>query len=244
MIFLIFFALQCSPPSNFEVIHPIIESPPKENTTITAIAERVKQSESGFILFSETEEILWVRAYVISSDEGGNFYKEIYLQDKTEKAAVGMRILLDKTALYTHYGLGEKIIIRLNGLGAGYHRGVLSIGSYQVDGIASLTETQISSHIIRTDTIEELVPESTPINSIVSQTVGTLIELENVQFGKGEINKTFSGEAFDTFDGERRLVSCDDQQSLFLSTSNYSKFKSVVLDSLSGTISGILTRDY
>ena len=244
MIFLILFALQCSPPSNFEVIPPIIESPPKENTTITAIAERVKQSESGFILFSETEEILWVRAYVISSDEGGNFYKEIYLQDKTEKAAVGMRILLDKTALYTHYGLGEKIIIRLNGIGAGYHRGVLSIGSYQVDGIASLTETQISSHIIRTDTIEELVPESTPINSIVSQTVGTLIELENVQFGKGEINKTFSGEAFDTFDGERRLVSCDDQQSLFLSTSNYSKFKSVVLDSLSGTISGILTRDY
>ena len=102
-----------------------------------------------------------------------------------------MHFLLDKTALYTHYGLGEKIIIRLNGIGAGYHRGVLSIGSYQVDGIASLTETQISSHIIPTDTIEELVPESTPINSIVSQTVGTLIELENVQFGKGEINKTF-----------------------------------------------------
>ena len=31
MIFLILFALQCSPPSNFEVIPPIIESPPKEN---------------------------------------------------------------------------------------------------------------------------------------------------------------------------------------------------------------------
>lgn len=234
----------CSPPVQFEIIPHQNETPPATNTSLQAIAERVKQSESGFVRFSETETPLWAAGYVISSDTGGNFYKELYLQDKPKNAALGMRLLLDQTALHTRFGVGEKLLFKLNGLGAGYHQGVLSLGGYRADGIGSISESQMEAHLIRTDQKADIQPEPVAIADISPVHVGKLIALDAVQFGKGELDKTFAGEAYDTYDGERRLVSCIDQNSLFLSSSSFAKFKSVVIDSLSGNCWGVLTRDY
>ena len=234
----------CSPPTEFEVLPLSIPDLPQENTSFKAIAARVNQSENGFVRFNETETTLWTSGYVTSSDAGGNFYKELYVQDKPNNPTLGLRLQLDQTALHTRYGVGEKIIIKLNGLGAGYHQGILSLGTYQADGIAALSETKLQTHLLRTANLEEIVPNKINLRDLHDQLVGHYIQLENVQFGRGEIHKTFAGESFDTYDGERRLVDCEEQHSLFLSSSSFSSFKSVVLDSLSGSISGILTRDY
>ena len=61
---------------------------------------------------------------------------------------------------------------------------------------------------------------------------------------KSEQGKTFAGETFDTFDGERWLVDCESFHSVILSSSTFSKFKSVITDGLSGSVNGIHTRDY
>ena len=55
---------------------------PKANTSIQAVWERVKQSETGFVLFEKSETDLWLEGIVTSSDATGNFYKELYLQDQ------------------------------------------------------------------------------------------------------------------------------------------------------------------
>ena len=54
---------------------------PVATTSLQAVWERVQQSEFGFVEFSREEDSLWVAAFVTSSDEGGNFYKELFVQD-------------------------------------------------------------------------------------------------------------------------------------------------------------------
>ena len=61
---------------------------------------------------------------------------------------------------------------------------------------------------------------------------------------KSEQGKTFAVETFDTLDGERWLVDCESFHSVILSSSTFSKFKSVITDGLSGSVNGIHTRDY
>ena len=74
-----------------EELSPVFlsESLPATNTSLEAVRSRVLQSENGFELFSTEEDSLWLHAYVISSDEGGNFYKELYVQDQPESPTIG-----------------------------------------------------------------------------------------------------------------------------------------------------------
>ena len=74
--------------------------------------------------------------------------------------------------------------------------------------------------------------------------IGQWIRLSNVQLSSAELGRTFAGEAFDNFDGERNLVSCDNYSSLWLSCSTFSDFKSILLPGGTGSVQGVLTRDY
>jgi len=70
---------------------------PKPNTSIEAIWERFRGSEMGFVYFSKEEYSLWVEAFVSSSDESGNFYKEIYIQDNPTNTEFALRFLINQT---------------------------------------------------------------------------------------------------------------------------------------------------
>lgn len=202
----------------------IMDSPPESNTTLTAVAERVAQSETGFVLFNTDETDLWVEGVVSSSDAGGNFYKELFLQDSPENPITGLRLLLDEQKLHATFPIGQKLRIKLNGLGAGIFRGILSLGSYQPDGVAPLETYRMDQHLIRVDEISTIVPKDLSLSELSPRKLGKWIRVHSIQFDRSEVGHTFSGEAFDRFDGERRLVDCNDQLSLWLSTSTYAAF--------------------
>ena len=122
------FFIECSLPIEYPVPKSIALELPKENTSIQSVWERVQQSESGFIRYEEEENELWLTGYVSSSDAMGNFYKEVYIQDHYQNPKRGLRLLLDQTALHNFIPVGMKVWVRLNGLGAGTHQGVLSLG--------------------------------------------------------------------------------------------------------------------
>lgn len=214
------------------------------NTTIQAVWERTQQSPTGFFYFDQNEDSLWLSGYISSSDASGNFYKELYIQDKQEQPTRAIRLLLDQTALYSLYPMGMKIFVLLNGLGVGHEKGVLSLGSYEADGVSALPLPLIDTHIRRTEEIVALQPVNYSPSDLTNESLGQYIQLNGIQFAASELGKTYSAEAFDQFEGERRLVSCADFSALILSSSRYSKFKSIVIDSSSGSIKGIHTRDY
>lgn len=228
-----------TPPLLVESVHD-----PETTTSIQGVWERVQQSETGFVRFSQEEADLWTEGIVISSDAGGNFYKELYVQDLKQNAKRALRLLLDRRGLHSLYPPGRKILIRLNGLGAGMHNGVLSLGAYRPDGVGALPDPLIDDHIIRTAATVPLQPQPIDLAQIHPDDVGKWVVLEGVQFARDALGKTYAGEAFDTFDGERRLVRCTDQRAIFLSSSAFAAFKSLIVDSLSGAVKGVLTRDY
>ena len=238
------FFIECSLPIEYPVPKSIALELPKENTSIQSVWERVQQSESGFIRYEEEENELWLTGYVSSSDAMGNFYKEVYIQDHDQNPKRGLRLLLDQTALHNFIPVGMKVWVRLNGLGAGTHQGVLSLGGYQADGVAPIPRPLIEEHLFRSEEIHELTPLVLSIAKLSEDWNGLWVEIQGVQFAQSELGKSFSAEAFDTFDGERWLVSCEDFRSLIVSTSPFSKFKSVLVNPGSGTLSGIITRDY
>ena len=218
--------------------------PPEVNTTIQSVYQRVSQSETKFIEYGEQEIDLWLEGYVSSSDEGGNFYKEVYLQDAPENPQSAVRLLLDQTAIHNLYPIGRKLYVKLNGLGAGLHRGVLTLGVYNADGIENLPRHLIEEHLIRSGEDFEIQPRGADVADFSPEMVGQWVRLEDVQFTDSEAGRTFAAQAHDQFDGERRLLHCKSHHNVWVSTSTFSKFKSVVIPKQAGTLDGILTRDY
>ncbi len=229
-----------------EELSPVFlsESLPAANTSLEAVRSRVLQSENGFDLFSTEEDSLWLHAYVISSDEGGNFYKELYVQDQPESPTVGARILLDRTALSDVFLPGRKVAILLNGLGAGFKSNVLTIGEYQGNDIGEVAQFLIDAHCQLTDSLHLMIPKEVHLASLKDEDIGQWVQINEVQFALDAVGKTFSGEAFDEFDGERRLTQCSDQRSILMSTSTFADYKSIVLPDSAGTICGVLTKDF
>ena len=65
------------------------------------------------------DEIFIVEAVVVSTDEGGNFYKSMVVQDETG----AIEIQLDMNGLFNLYPVGQKVIIDCRGLIVGdYNR--------------------------------------------------------------------------------------------------------------------------
>lgn len=169
----------------------------------------------------------WLSGYVVSDDRAGNFYKELYVQDQAENSTKALRLILNQTALYTQFPVGQKITVRLNGLGAGKQNGVLSLGSYRPQGVGSIANHLPPGIVQRTAEQAVLVPKSIIASEVNEAMLGQWVQLENLQLLKSETAKTFAGEAFDRFNGERPLRSCSDGRSLWLSSSVFADFKSV-----------------
>ena len=217
---------------------------PRANTSIQALFHRVRQDETSFLRLEENEDTLWLEGYVSSSDAGGNFYKEVYLKDAPKNPQSALRVLMDQTDIHNFLPVGRKVYLRLNGLGAGWDKGILTLGLYNADGIEHLAHHLIDDHLIRTNEDFEIQPMIVSVSDFEEEMVGKWIQLEGVQFSNAEIGRTFAGQAFDQFDGERRLLHCKTHHNVWLSTSTFSKFKSVVVPEKGGNLKGILTRDY
>ena len=60
---------------------------------------------------------------------------------------------------------------------------------------------------------------------------------------KSRSRKNIFGEAFDEFEN-LRLVQCKDQRSIFMSTSTFADYKSLILPLAAGNVAGLLTLDF
>lgn len=73
--------------------------------------------------FDITENII-IAGKVTTSDETGNFYKNMFIQDETG----GIELRIGKSGLYNDYKLGQTIYVRANGLRMGSYGGMVNLG--------------------------------------------------------------------------------------------------------------------
>ncbi|WP_455170025.1 DUF5689 domain-containing protein [Aegicerativicinus sediminis] len=246
-LFLSFVLQGCIGNDDFEIPNTEFEDPNIPQSKITDI-DAVKGLYFQNMAITQIQSEMYMEGYVISSDAGGNFFKQLILQDKPENPTCGIVIEIDLNPLYTYFDIGRKVYVKLQGLYVGLENGVVKLGKSENNGIARISFSELDNYILRTPTIANITPKDLNITQFSEEFENTFVRLSNVQFNRFEISeenpKTFASEDGDQFDGERVLESCLTNSATILSTSTFSNFKSLKLPSGKGTVDGILTRDF
>jgi hypothetical protein len=204
--------------------------------------------ETTIFTYEFETQALYMVGYVVSSDEAGNFFEEIIVQDQPENPSIGIKILLDVTPLSIRYDQGRKIYLQLNGLSTGITNGVLTVGlrnGNTVDNIPSSLENDL---IQRSPEVDSIIPLPINIDDFEDDKTNLYVRLEEVQFNRnlvlGERPLTYASESFDEFDGNRLLESCSSNERTILSTSTFADFKALSLPSGRGALNAVLTKDF
>jgi len=217
-----------------------------EYTELT-IAELKNQFSTGAA--NQILSKVYVKGYVVSSDESGNFYKEFYIQDDPTNPTAGIKIVLNMSDTFAKYNFGREVYINLEGLFVGEtnsYDGVIALGGSE-DGseIGSISVNQIINQVFRSKNTMTISP--LPINvALVNNThVGMFIQLDNMEF-----TASLEGESYvnsdDSFDSPRIMQSCEGigYKNFILETSTFADFKNFILPTGNGVISGMITKDY
>lgn len=174
-----------------------------------------------------------IQGIVNSTDESGNIYKTIYIQDNTG----GIQIAIDKTSLYTTFKVGQRVFIKLTGLYMGNYGGITQIGYIYGGQIGRMPEVLMDAHIFR-DSLPGAEP--TPIDKALGALSPTeysmLVKIRNVHFV--DVDSVFSGTLATT---DRIIMDSLESSQMVVRTSNYANFRNNLIPSGKGTLIGVLS---
>ncbi|WP_337968067.1 DUF5689 domain-containing protein [uncultured Flavobacterium sp.] len=193
-----------------------------------------------------------IEAYVVSSDQEGNFFKAISFQtlatDKTP--AIGFSIPVDVSNSYIDFRIGNKVYIKLKNQFTDLYFEGLRIGSLYVSNAGDPTIGRVSqndyknvlnasctiideSQLVQTVSIEEALNESK---------LNTLIELINVQFTEAAIGRHYFEESNNVGGSTNWNLRDKTGNQIIFRTSGYASFADHFVPEGSGKVRGILTK--
>lgn len=164
---------------------PVLELPTVEaNSTIAQIQALHTIGEEDRLI---SDDII-IRATVVSSDEAGNFFRNMFVEDATG----GLEIRLNRTGLFNEFPRGSDVFLKLQGLYVGDFAGI-----YQINGSPenAVEEARVPDVISSAGPAADLNPNMITINQINASLVGTLVTLNNVQFSSESVGDEYSDAA-------------------------------------------------
>jgi len=179
------------------------------------------------------QDTIIIKGKVISSDEEGNIYKTLYIQDHTG----GIMIALDRTNLYTTFRPGQRIYVKCKGLFLGNYGGIIQLGYKYNNTIGRIPNAIIDNHIFR-DSLPGTIPTplSREITTITGNDLCMLVKIDNLYFE--EIGVEFAPQSASATD--RKLLDLNGN-SIILRTSKYASFASNKTPKGKGSIRAILS---
>ncbi len=206
----------------------------KPNTTFQNVYDLYQGSTKKIL------EDLVLEGYVISSDESGNFFNTIHIQDKASNPTTGIQIEVDLRDSYLRFSPGDKVYIHLKGLYLGRTKAIFKLGSaYTSFGnfiVGRIPTHAIGKHFEKSCEKESvIVPFVSTIEDLEFQHANTLVTIENIEFSEEELGGSY---AVAEEMSKRILIDCNDQQLLLLN-SGYADFSQEILPEGMGTITGI-----
>lgn len=233
---------------NFERPPMVIpEATMEANTTIAELKTQFYNDGSNYAVEVGTRQDgshYIIEGYVTTSDESGNYFKQVVIQDATSAVQIG----IDAYDLYESYQIGQKIVLDVTGLYVGTYGKLFQIGAAPASGYPSrISEDAIAEHaqvagLASDDNVAPTVVSIADLNAMApSSTAGLewqnrLITIEGVTFanaGKQTLSKSGSNgvsQNFGNADG-----------SVILYTSGYSDFYDYFCPTGTGSVTGILS---
>ena len=198
-----------------------------------------------------TEDII-IEGYVSSSDESGNVYKTIYLQDAPENPTQGLVVSVDAVSTYTSYPQGSKVYIKLKGLAFGKYGNVLQVGYMNLDPVTNtsefgrIPEKLVKEHLVRSCAPKaKIVPKVitlSQLSSSIDPLIGALVQVNNAEFPVNLLCNVYAPNGTSV---DRRIVDPTrpaDASTRVVRNSGYATFASEQLPSGNGTFVGVLSR--
>jgi Family of unknown function (DUF5689) len=135
-----------------------------------------------------------IEARVVSSDRGGNFYKTLYLNSLD--GTIGFSLQVNEVDLFTDYGVGRKIYIKMKGLYTQVRSNTLQIGALFGSNVGQIPAELYANHIFRSCDVvaEETLVNVIELSEINDSYIGKLIELQDVQFTDASLGQTYYNE--------------------------------------------------
>jgi len=184
----------------------------------------------------------YLRAVVVSSDEGGNYYKSLVLQDSTG----GIEMQLDMTGLHTFYPIGQKVVIVLNNLVVGDYNDLPQMGwIYNVTQVGRINSLYFDQYIIR-DGKPSLKNVPKPLTNdrsdlLSRENVNKLVRLEGVTFTPNAFGQPLAYNHLPT-DWLAYFLVNGKKDSVVVRTSNFAKFRNLIIEEdKEYNLTGILT---
>ena len=198
-----------------------------------------------------TDDII-IEGYVSSSDESGNVYKTIYLQDAPENPTQGLVVSVDAVSTYTSYPQGSKVYIKLKGLAFGKYGNVLQVGYMNVDPVTNkdtfgrIPEKLVGNHLVRSCAPKvKIVPKVitlSQLSSSIDPLIGALVQVNNAEFPVNLLCNVYAPNGTTV---NRQLVDptkTTPENKRVVRNSGYASFAFDQLPSGNGTFVGILSK--
>lgn len=208
-----------------------------QNITMSELIESYKDKTI------EINKDLIIEGYVISSDQFGNFFRKIFIQDHPSSPRVGIQIEIDLQDSYLFFPLGSKVLIKLKGLYFGKQKELFKLGgalnSFGNISIGRLPTSILFQHLLLDcNNTEKIIPVKASLSSVNTQMLGTLIKLSELEVIENEKDSTFAISKEET---TRTLTNCSANK-IELVNSGYSDFYNAGLPKGNGSITGVLTK--
>lgn len=193
-----------------------------------------------------------IEAYVVSSDEGGNFFKNISLQTKASvnTPAIGFSLPVDASNTYIDYRVGNKVYVKLKNQFTDLYYGGLRIGSLYVSNAGDPTVGRISQNEYKKvlnascSIIDEneLVQSLSVEEALHDNKLNTLIELNDVEFTEAALGRHYFEESNNVGGSTNWYLRDKTGNQIIFRTSSYAKFADHFVPEGSGKAKGILTK--
>ncbi|MBO4488176.1 MAG: OB-fold nucleic acid binding domain-containing protein [Bacteroidales bacterium] len=182
-----------------------------------------------------------ISGIVVSSDEHGNCYKFINIEDGT----AGIQIKIDNSTLYHKYPVGQRVFVKCDGLVLGDYYKLPQLGMWENGSMQGIPSSKTSKYIFCDGTPINMEEDFTPLvlnsipraDNVPATYYNRLVKLENATFVEGGAATYCEPNTSTSHD-----IKMSDGTTITMRTSNYADFINEMLPVGTGTIYGILTR--
>ena len=214
----------------------------KANTTLAELKTAYWQDQDSYgtkIGLNADGDSIVISGTVVSSDQSGNIYKSIVLQDATGAITIG----INSADLYEEYPQGIGLAINVTGLTIGRYSGLMQLGTSDGTGVNRIELADFQPHAAvdyyaghcdtTTVTLDELNEANKSTEGKI-QWQSRLIRIDNIKFKE-------AGEPFTNGSTTSRYIIDDNGNEMIVYNSSYSDFAYDKLPYGHGSVVGILS---
>lgn len=184
----------------------------------------------------------YIEGYVSSTDETGNIYKTIYIQDDPTNPTEGLTISVDAVSTYTKFPQGSKVYIDIEGLALSSYGGVTQLGMI-TDAGTRIPEKYIPAHIYRDCSVKAtIVPKVMTFAQMVAANdkyIGCLIQVNNAEFDSKVLCMNYAPDATTV---DRVIRDNSTTTTRIVRNSGYASFANQIMPSGNGKFVGIYSK--